>query len=86
MGKNSFAWGVAAACILRLGLIVFGVVQDAYLAVKYTDVDYEVRCPSLSSLLHCIVCCGARSLWFCCDLMRGQLWVPDLVVCVCLGL
>ncbi|RLN89736.1 hypothetical protein BBJ28_00013139 [Nothophytophthora sp. Chile5] len=30
------------ALLLRLVLIAYGAVQDAYMTVKYTDVDYDV--------------------------------------------
>jgi phosphatidylinositol glycan class M len=32
----------AGALLLRLLLVLYGSVQDALLAVKYTDVDYDV--------------------------------------------
>jgi phosphatidylinositol glycan class M len=32
----------SAAILIRLGLMVFGEIQDTYMAVKYTDIDYRV--------------------------------------------
>jgi len=43
---------ILSAIALRVGLLLFGSWQDTHLAVKYTDIDYEVYTDAAQFILH----------------------------------
>lgn len=42
MALSLHAQLLSAALLLRLALLVYGELQDRFMSVKYTDVDYDV--------------------------------------------